>query len=253
MGIFVLLSATGTFAQQPAKPLSAPATTTQTPPPVITTPIAPATVPALPAPPSSPTELRYAVVLDAAHGGTDLGAQLNASQDEKAYVLALSHRLHMLLNARSIPVILTRDADVLVSGDQRAQSMNHAHAAACLSVHATSVGNGVHLFTSSLPPGAAAGGQHSFVSWKTAQGGYVTQSLRLESELNTALSQAQIPVLMGRTTLMPLESATCPAVAIEIAPLNANTPVTDQKYQQQIIDALAAALTQWRTDWRMQP
>jgi N-acetylmuramoyl-L-alanine amidase len=198
-------------------------------------------------------ELRYAVVLDAAHGGTDLGAQLSASLDEKAYVLALTRQLHALLNARSIPVILTRDADVPISGDQRAQSMNHAHAAACLSVHATTVGNGVHLFTSSLPPSAASGGQRSFVPWKTAQAGYITQSLRLESELNTALSQAQIPVLMGRTTLMPLESATCPAVAIEIAPLNANTPVTDQKYQQQIIDALAAALTQWRTDWRMQP
>lgn len=226
----LFLVATGVYAQQGSQPLRA-----------------------MSPPPPSPEDHGYVVVLDAAHGGANLGALLQAGLDEKTFTLNLANRLSAQLRARSISVILTRNADVDISGDARAGSMNHAHAAACLSLHATASGNGVHLFTSSLPSRADAAGQRDFVPWQTAQSRFITQSLRLESEVKTALAREQIPVLLGRTTLMPLESATCPAIAVEIAPLNANTPATDPKYQQQIVDALVSALTHWSTDWRTQP
>lgn len=197
--------------------------------------------------------LPYAVVLDAAHGGTDSGARLQAGLDEKTFTLSMVTSLVTQLQAHSIPVTLTRSTDVDLSGDARAEGMNHAHAAACISLHATASGNGIHLFTSSLPQNADPTAQRSFLPWKTAQASLIPLSLRLESEVNTALAHEQIPVLMGRTTLMPLESAICPAIAVEIAPLNASTPITDAKYQQQIVDALVTALTAWSTDWRMQP
>ncbi len=197
--------------------------------------------------------LPYAVVLDAAHGGIDSGARLQPGLDEKTFALNLATSLATQLQAHSIPVTLTRNADADITGDARAESMNHAQAAACLSLHATASGNGVHLFTSALPQGADSGAQRSFHAWKTAQSSLIQQSLRLESEVNTALEHEQIPVLMGRTTLMPLESATCPAMVVEVAPRDASTPITDAKYQQQIVDALVAALTAWSTDWRMQP
>jgi N-acetylmuramoyl-L-alanine amidase len=46
---------------------------------------------------------------------------------------------------------------------------------------------------------------------------------------------------------------TCPAVAIEIAPIRGAdrkvvTDVTDPQYQTQIVEALAAALLEWKTD-----
>ncbi len=238
----LLLIATGVYAQQGGQPVRA---VSPTPPSEI-------------APPPSPEDHAYAVVLDAAHGGNNLGARLQAGTDgsdldEKTFTLNLANRLSAQLRARFISVTLTRTADVDISGDARAESMNHAHAAACLSLHATTAGNGVHLFTSSLPPSAAPAELRDFVPWQTAQSNFITQSLRLESEVKTALAREQIPVLLGRATLMPLESATCPAIAVEIAPLNASTPATDPKYQQQIVDALVAALTHWSTDWRMQP
>ncbi|MGC9292704.1 MAG: N-acetylmuramoyl-L-alanine amidase family protein [Acidobacteriaceae bacterium] len=236
-GTLALLFATGAFAQATGGPQA------------VRTPAA-STAPA-PSPYSAGA--RYAVVLDAAHGGTDTGAHLGAGLEEKTFVLALTGRLRALLADRGIPVLLTRDADMDLTSDQRAQSMDSARAAACLSIHATAVGQGVHLFTSSLPPAAQPAGTRDFVPWQTAQAGFITGSLHLESEMDTALAHAQVPVLMGRTSLSPLDSATCPAVAVEVAPLNAQTPVTDQKYQQQIADALATALVAWRTDWRTQP
>jgi N-acetylmuramoyl-L-alanine amidase len=45
----------------------------------------------------------------------------------------------------------------------------------------------------------------------------------------------------------------CPAVAIELAPIrgadrNVTTEVTDPQYQTQVVEALAAALLEWKTD-----
>lgn len=193
------------------------------------------------------------VVLDPAHGGSDNGAMLAPATQEKNYTLALAVRLHVLLNARGIRSILTRADDASIDNETRAVTANRAHAAACILLHATATGNGVHLFTSSL---AAAGKQdprRSFLPWETAQASYTTESLRLESDVNAALTSQHVPVLLDKTSLAPLDSLACPAVAIEIAPLDANTSLTSAIYQQEIAQALASALAAWRSDWRLQP
>jgi N-acetylmuramoyl-L-alanine amidase len=105
--------------------------------------------PAAQAPPAPAN--RFVVVLDAAHGGDDLGAGLGG-QPEKAYTLALSVRLRSLLMARGFTVVTTRESDATVDADHRAEIANHAGAQACLSLHATESGSGAHLFVSSLAP-----------------------------------------------------------------------------------------------------
>jgi len=86
------------------------------------------------------------VVLDPAHGGEDAGALLGAGDPEKNFTTALAIRLHALLNARGIHSIFTRDGDTTLDNTARATIANRAHAAACILLHATSTGNGVHLF-----------------------------------------------------------------------------------------------------------
>jgi N-acetylmuramoyl-L-alanine amidase len=92
-----------------------------------------------------------------------------------------------------------------------------------------------------------------FAAWKTAQAAWVTRSLALEGVLNSALQHAQMSVTMGRTTLPGVDSMTCPAVAVEIAPeRNADHQTTagldDADYQARVAAALAAALLEWRTE-----
>jgi N-acetylmuramoyl-L-alanine amidase len=202
---------------------------------------------------SNPAQLRYVVVLDPAHGGTDTGAVLGPGEPEKTYALSLAIRVHVLLNTRGIRSILTRDSDTMVDNTARAVTANRAHAAACILIHATATGNGVHLFTSSLPPIRQADPRRTFLPWQTAQASYITESLRLESDMNAALARNHVPVLLERSSLVPLDSTACPAVAIEVAPLNAKTPLTNAAYQEQIATALASALAEWRSDWRLQP
>jgi N-acetylmuramoyl-L-alanine amidase len=188
-------------------------------------------------------------VLDAAHGGDDTGGRIAENQFEKTFTLALSVRLRSLLGARGIQVVTTRESDVAVDSNKRAEIANHAQAQACLSLHVSESGSGVHLYASSLAPAQAA----RFVAWKTAQAAWVTRSLALEGVLNSALLQAGMSVTLGRTSLPVVDSMTCPAVAVEIAPAQgqdkkAAAGLGDPAYQARVATALAAALVQWRTE-----
>ena len=211
-------------------------------------------IPAVPSAARAQVQPQYVIVLDAAHGSSDIGARISDKLPEKDLSLGFSIRLRQALAAHGIQVVTTRDADTTVSMLTRAETANHAFAAACLTLHATATGSGVHLFTSSLGPAPYS----KFLPWQTAQSAYITQSLRLSSEINSALGHASVPVTLGRTSLQPMDSFACPAVAVEIAPLaGGNTtkaaPLTDTDYQNKILDAITAALTQWKNDWRQQP
>src|SRR3984957_20883667 len=65
------------------------------------------------APPSAPATVRpvsrFAVVIDAAHGGSDTGARLSDRLLEKDLDLTLSVRLRSTLAAPGIPVVTTRE------------------------------------------------------------------------------------------------------------------------------------------------
>jgi N-acetylmuramoyl-L-alanine amidase len=213
---------------------------------VVALPVAQSTL-AQPAPPAPQT--RFVVVLDAAHGGDDTGGRLANNQLEKSFTMALSVRLRSLLVARGIPVVTTRDSDATVDPLKRAEIANHAQAQACLSLHATESGSGIYLFVSSLAPAAPA----RFPAWKTAQAAAVMRSLKLAGVINSALLHAGMSVTLSRTSLPAMDSMTCPAVAVEIAPEENSghekiAELDDKDYQARVAAALAAALLEWRTD-----
>jgi N-acetylmuramoyl-L-alanine amidase len=198
--------------------------------------------------PSAAPQPRFVVVLDAAHGGDDSGGRLG-SQFEKNFTLALSVRLRSLLAARGIQVVTTRDSDAAVEPNRRTEIANHAQAQACLSLHASESGAGLHLFTSSLTPAQPS----RFVPWKTAQAAWVTRSLALAGVLNSALLHSGMSVTLGRTTLPAIDSMTCPTVAVEIAPERnsghkAAAGLDSKDYQTRVAAALAAALVEWRAE-----
>jgi N-acetylmuramoyl-L-alanine amidase len=191
-----------------------------------------------------PSAQRFVVVLDAAHGGDDSGGRF-PSGDEKDITLALSVKLRSLLAARGMAVTTTRESDAAISLDHRAELANRAKAQACLSLHATQTGSGVHLFVSSLPPTQTT----RIPAWKTAQSGYVTRSLALAGVVNSSLLHAGVPVTLGRSNLPAVDSMTCPAVAIELAPDRSQPSPTgpdDSAYQARVAEAIAAAILDWR-------
>jgi N-acetylmuramoyl-L-alanine amidase len=207
-----------------------------------------------PAPPFAPAPAHNLIVLDPAHGGPDLGATLGDRVFEKDVTLAFAVRLRAAIAAAGFTVVLTHDADPAdpLTTDQRAELANHAHAVACLVLHATSTGSGIHIYTSTLMPPLdqdTAGEDSAFVPipWDSAQAAYVRESRRLAGNLSAALTASGLPAITGNAPLRPLDNLTCPAVAIELAPLqSAATPATDAAYQQRVADTLATALRTWR-------
>lgn len=204
--------------------------------------------PPAPAPRPAP---RFVVLIDAAHGGDDAGGRLGSGTLEKAANLAMSVRLRSLLGARGISVVTTRESDAAVEPNRRAEIANRVNAGACLSLHATASGSGIHLFASSLAPAQPA----RFPAWKTAQAAWVTRSLALAGVLNSALDHAGIPVTLSRIALPGIDSMTCPALAIEIAPQREDdnkiaAEPDNADYQARVAAALAAAIVQWRTEGR---
>jgi len=201
-----------------------------------------------PAVPQPPPATRLIVVLDAAHGGDDIGARLNG-ESEKELTLALSVRLRSLLAARGFQVVTTRESDATVDDNRRAEIADRSAALACLSLHASETGSGIHLFASSLAPAAPT----RMPAWKTAQAAWMTRSLAMAGVLNSALLHAGLPVTLGRMALPAVDSMTCPALAIEVAPLPAKeggvaTKVDDPGYLAQVAGALSAAMLEWKTE-----
>jgi N-acetylmuramoyl-L-alanine amidase len=214
-------------------------------------------LPALPAPPAPPTPgpiNRLLVVLDPAHGGLDTGSRIGDSILEKSVTLNLAFRLRSLLTARGFAVTMTREADSAnepnASGqpltlDDRAGIANHGRPVACLLLHATGAGTGVHLYTSDLAPAA---GETPNLPWLTAQAAWVTQSQNLSRQIASALTHASIPLILSTASVRPVDSLTCPALVVELAPQSSDDPasVMDLDYQQHVAAAIAGALVFWK-------
>ncbi len=202
--------------------------------------------------PIAAQQTRTTILLDPAHGGPDPGAHLAGNTLEKDLTLAFSNRLRTLLSTNGFTIQSTRDADPAVpfSTDQRAEIANHLRPTACLILHASSTGSGVHIVTSPLPPLEEDLAPTHLTPWNTAQSASIPQSLTLANDLGVALLHAKIPFTLSRAAIRPLDNLTCPAVAFEIAPLthsNAEpTSPADSAYQQRIAEAISSALTSWR-------
>lgn len=191
------------------------------------------------------------VVIDAAHGGDDNGAQITDRISEKDVNAQLAAKLRSLLQARGFDARMTRDGDPTPSPtpNQRAGSMNTAHAMACIVLHSTGIGSGVHLYTSTLPETSAAPEATAVTKWKEAQQPFVARSLRLADEMQSAFSRANLPVTKGRSWLQPLDSLQCPAVVVEVSPLaegGSTRQPNDEGYQQRVAETLAGVLLAWK-------
>jgi N-acetylmuramoyl-L-alanine amidase len=196
---------------------------------------------------------RRVIVIDPAHGGVDSGSQISDTTVEKDVTLALAFRLRALLAVRGFTVVMTRDADTPAEPDATGSSLtldgragiaNHAHAAACLLLHATGSGNGVHLYSSQLD---ATAGEPPVVPWLTAQAAWVPQSQMLKKQFAAAFTRAEIPLVTSNASVRPMDSLTCPALVIELAPRGDDADsINDTDYQQRVALAIAGSLLFWQ-------
>lgn len=222
-----------------------PAQVQQAGPPTVAKPAAPvATKP-------HAAEHKFVVLLDPAHGGKDPGATLATTPSrifEKDITLEFGQRLRSAMTARGLELRLTRDDDASVSYGQRADQAGSLAPSACVTLHATSSGSGVHVFYP-LPQFALS--THSFLDqWSSSYVPPSHESHGLAQLVAATLKKTQIPVTLQPAADPVLSRERCPAVVIELAPLRdpgtAAVPPSDHDYQQRVSAAVADALAQWR-------
>lgn len=204
-----------------------PETPSATPAPVPTNPI--------------PAEKPLLIMIDAAHGGNDAGALLTPTAVEKNITLNVARRLKQELNTRGIQVQLVRDGDWSLSLDQRATIANTADPALYISLHASSLGRGMRVFTAMLPSSGENNGP--FLDWDTAQSATRERSKTIQAQLMSAIQQTRFPVRVLMAPLRPLNNIKSPAIGIEISPTAGDAAqVASTGYQQMICSTVANAL-----------
>lgn len=194
------------------------------------------------------------VVLDAGHGGANLGARGANGVDEKNLVAQLVVRVRTaLLSTGRYRVVLTRVGDTDPDFDQRALLAGTSRAVAFVSFHAGDLGfrsPRVVVYTYQ-PPGlsgtASPEPRPLFVPWSTAQTFHVAASKRFAQALHEQF--ASLPGLIGanpeEAPVRVLQSVNAPAVAIEIgslAPQVDPSALLSTEFQQGLSEAVVRAL-----------
>jgi len=250
---------------------------TETPTP----PGTPATPPAQPANPETPPLLDLppagglrAIVIDAGHGGDDVGAKGAQGTLEKNVTLSVARRLKAALEARlGVRVLLTRDGDQAVASDQRAALANNNKADLFISLHANAsvrpVVSGAEVFylaldgygeqgqraaqasPETLPVVGGGSREIEITPWETAQARHLEQSAAFARSVEAALREhvTMSPRSIQQAPFRVLVGANMPAVLVEMGFLTNGAQeqqlVSDQ-YQNAVAQALVDAIVRFR-------
>lgn len=208
------------------------------------------------------------IVIDAGHGGDDVGAKGPDGTLEKNVTLGVARRLKASIEARlGARVLLTRDGDQTVSPDQRAALANNNKADLFISLHAsaslrpsvagaqvfylTLAGYGTDPSQSSrgnpeaLPVVGGGSRQIEVIPWEMAQGRYLQQSAAFAGAIESALRERvpMSPRSLQQGPFRVLVGANMPAVLVEMGFL------TNPEQERQLAgDALQNTIAQALTE-----
>jgi N-acetylmuramoyl-L-alanine amidase len=224
-------------------------------------------------PAPSPLSIRtpQTIVIDAGHGGDDVGVRGAGGLEEKQLTLDVARRVRSLIESRlGLRVILTRDEDKLVTLDERAATANNSKASLLVSLHAnggpSATPTGAEVFYDRLDrEGEAAklaaetqavtlptigGGTRriEIIPWDLAQAPHVELSDVLagvlEEELRKVIPMSARPRQQAPMRL--LSAANMPAALVEMAYLtngkqemDANTDAFKNNVAQAVVNAIA--------------
>jgi N-acetylmuramoyl-L-alanine amidase len=166
---------------------------------------------------------------------------------EKNVNLAMARRLQKELEARGVPVVLTRVADNLLTWDQRAISANTSRASLYVALHSSASGHGVRLYTSLVAAPQPAQDNRNFIPWELAQSAYLNQSAQAAAALASQCRSDALPVRVSAAPLRPLNNITVAAVGVEFAPLGESpNELGTAAYQQKMAESLAVGIAALR-------
>jgi N-acetylmuramoyl-L-alanine amidase len=233
----VAFTAIDATARQSAPPTQLPPLQTPQPPPVF--------VPSL-----------NVVVLDPAHGGTDLGARGSTGINESDVVLDFARAIRSALESKGLRVIQTRSGADNPSFDDRSGTANAQRGAVFITLHVSSTGapGQVRVYSEPLPDSAQTPApsepvgplsfpaHNALLPWDRAQERYAAASRKLAELMQSALAQkfSSSPAAPVFAPVRQLRTVGAPAIAIEVSSVS----VTNRDLLTQMAPGLADAIAQ---------
>jgi len=198
------------------------------------------------------------VVLDPAHGGSDLGARGATGIDEAPLVLDFARAVRASLEAQGLRVVQTRIGDEDPSFDDRSATANAQRGAVFISLHVSSTGpNGqVRVYSEpqaiasdATPPAALSfPSQNGMLPWDRAQTPYAAASRKLAELAQAALAQkfAGSPGIPMYSSVRQLRTVAAPAIAIEISSVSVAKREDLLQMTNGLADCVAQAVAAFR-------
>jgi N-acetylmuramoyl-L-alanine amidase len=221
----------------------------------------------------------HTIVIDAGHGGKEVGAIGPGGLVEKDATLTLCRKLAEALETKlKARVVMTRTDDIVVPLDQRTAIANQYHADLFLSVHMNAAvvkgAHGAETYFLSLDASdelakraaevenassratavQSPSSDLKLILWDLAQQEYLNESSRfaqaIQEEMNRitgvqsrGVKQAPFKVLVG---------ATMPAALVEVAFItnpDEESKIRSEEFQKTVVDAITTAVQRYKSDY----
>jgi len=188
------------------------------------------------------------VVLDPAHGGTDLGARGTGGIHESDIVLDFAAQVRTALESQGFQVVQTRQGNANPSFDDRSAMANAQRGAIFVTLHIASTGTPgtarVYVMND-MSPGADATG---LIPWDRAQAPFVSLSRKLGDQVQGLLAQRfkGSPPIAQTASVRQLRTTAAPAIAVEISSVTVEDRTQLDHMAPGVADAIARGAVAFR-------
>ncbi|HVH72381.1 MAG TPA: N-acetylmuramoyl-L-alanine amidase [Candidatus Dormibacteraeota bacterium] len=188
------------------------------------------------------------VVLDPAHGGTDLGARGTGGVQESEITMEFASEVRRTLEQQGFQVVETRQGNDNPSFDDRSAIANAQRGAIFITLHIASTGlpGTVRVYLNSdLPTVASADG---FIPWDRAQAPFLGLSRKLGDLVQGMLTQRfkGSPDTAQTATIRQLRTVAAPAIAVEVSSVVVNDRADLDHMAQGVADAIVRGVVAFK-------
>jgi N-acetylmuramoyl-L-alanine amidase len=191
------------------------------------------------------------VVLDSAHGGTDLGARGTGGIHESEIVLDFATEARRALEQRGFQVVQTRQSNDNPSFDDRSAIANAQRGAVFVTLHISSTGvpGTARVFVNSDLP--AMTNPNGLIPWDRAQAPFLGLSRKFGDLVQGVLAQRfkGSPDTAQTASVRQLRTTAAPAIAVEISSVTVNDRADLDRMAPGVAEAIARGVAAFKPSY----
>ena len=191
------------------------------------------------------------VVLDPAHGGTDLGARGTEGIRESEVLLQFAAAVRRALESQGFQVFQTREGNENPSFDDRSARVNAQRGAVFITLHIASTGLTGTVRTYVQPETPLSQDPSGLIVWDKAQAPFTTLSHKLGDMVQAELAKRfkGSPDVAQVAAVRQLRTIAAPAIAVEISSVSVENREDLDRMVPGVADGIAHGVVAFRPSY----